>query len=76
MAALRLAVIAGDLLIRATGLRAPIDSQRLLALIENTHFSSAKLTKQGFAHPQSTEDGIADMVRWYREQQGRFNKKG
>lgn len=71
----RLAATVGDLLMRITGGRMPINSQRLHAMIESTHFSAAKLVQRGFVHPQSTEDGIAEMVRWYRKQRISFEKK-
>ena len=51
---------------RLTGGSLPITSARLEALCENADFSPAKLLASGFVHPQTTEEGLAEMVRWYR----------
>lgn len=62
---LRVLASGGDTLTRLTGLRAPIDSHRLSALIETTWFSCDKLVATGFRHPQTTREGLAEMVEWY-----------
>jgi nucleoside-diphosphate-sugar epimerase len=64
---LRLAATVGDLLARAGIDVLPISSSRLEALIETTHFSADKLRASGFVHPQTTEEGIAELVQWYRD---------
>lgn len=56
----------GDAVERLTGRRFPLTSRRLAALLETTHFSSAKLVGTGFTHPIETEAGLAAMVAWYR----------
>jgi len=58
----------GDVLQRMTGRSAPLSSGRLRALLEMTHFSAAKLAAAGFVHPQTTEEGLIELVRWYREE--------
>jgi nucleoside-diphosphate-sugar epimerase len=64
---LRLAATVGDLLARAGIDLLPISSSRLEALIETTHFSADKLRASGFVHPQSTEEGLSELVQWYRD---------
>jgi nucleoside-diphosphate-sugar epimerase len=64
---LRLAATVGDLLARAGIDVLPISSSRLEALIETTHFSADKLRASGFVHPQTTEEGLAELVQWYRD---------
>ena len=64
---LRLAATVGDLLARAGIDVLPISSSRLEALIETTYFSADKLRASGFVHPQTTEEGIAELVQWYRD---------
>jgi nucleoside-diphosphate-sugar epimerase len=63
---LRLAASVGDLFARAGIEVLPISSSRLKALIETTHFSADKLRASGFVHPQTTEEGLAELVQWYR----------
>lgn len=55
----------GDLFVSVTGKSFPLTSTRLKALLENTHFSCKKLESTGFVHPQSTEDGLREMLDWY-----------
>jgi nucleoside-diphosphate-sugar epimerase len=56
----------GDAFLRVTGKNFPLTSSRLEALLETTHFSCEKLLATGFRHPQSTEEGIGEMVAWYK----------
>ena len=63
---LRCGAAMGDAVERLAGLKMPLTSRRLAALLETTHFSSAKLTSTGFTHPVETEAGLAAMVAWYR----------
>jgi nucleoside-diphosphate-sugar epimerase len=62
------AAVGGDLFTRITGKNFPLTSSRLKALLETTHFSSAKLQSTGFVHPQTTRDGLKEMVDWYLTQ--------
>ena len=63
---LRAGAAAGDVVERMTGRKFPLTSRRLAALLEVTHFTSAKLVGTGFTHPVATEAGLAEMVAWYR----------
>lgn len=54
----------GDAFYRVSGRSFPINSSRLDALLEHTHFSCQKLLETGFQHPQSTEEGLGEMVDW------------
>ena len=58
----RLAAGFGDALYAATGKSFPINSSRLRALTESTHFSCEKLLATGFAHPQTTDAGLAELL--------------
>lgn len=60
----RLVARGGDLFERISGHSFPLNSHRLAALLEQTHFTCAKLKAAGFVHPQSTEDGLAQMNWW------------
>lgn len=62
----RVGAFCGDVLTGLTGRAMPLTSQRLTALLQTTHFSSAKLVETGFVHPQATEQGLAEMIDWYR----------
>ena len=68
---LRGGAVVGDAVERVTGRKFPLTSRRLEALLETTHFSSAKLVGTGFTHPLETEAGLAAMVEWYRTRPGR-----
>jgi len=62
--AARLAAWSGDAIHRLVGCNFPINSSRLAALREITHFSPAKLLSVGFRHPQSLDEGLEDLVAW------------
>ncbi len=51
---------------RVTGRSLPLTKSRLRALLETSHFSAQK-----FIHPQSTEQGLEEMITWYRRQGAR-----
>lgn len=59
----RLASWLGDRFYRISARTLPINSQRLEALLEYTHFSADKLLLTGFRHPQDTMEGLEEMVR-------------
>ena len=63
--------LVGDLGTRVTHQSFPLTSARLSALLETTHFSCQKLRNTGFVHPQTTKEGLAEMVEWYRAGKGR-----
>lgn len=62
----RLVATIGDVVERFTGRSVPLSRARLRALTETTHFSCGRLLATGFRHPQSTEEGLAEMVAWHR----------
>lgn len=64
----RAAANLGYILKRLTGKSLPLTPNRLKALTETTHFDGRKLIESGFNHPQSTEEGLREMVTWYRQE--------
>lgn len=67
----RFAAGVAEVLKRGIGIDLPLSRSRLNALLETTHFSSRKLLETGFVHPQTTEQGLAEMVAWYRSMSGK-----
>jgi nucleoside-diphosphate-sugar epimerase len=65
----RSAALFGDVFVRAAGRRFPITSARLESLLETSHFSVDRLLSTGFIHPQTTEEGLAEMVAWFQSRQ-------
>jgi nucleoside-diphosphate-sugar epimerase len=70
--ALLAAVVApvGDVVTQLTGRDFPLTTSRLRAIHETTIFPCDKLVKAGFVHPQSTREGIAEMLAWVRAGSG------
>jgi nucleoside-diphosphate-sugar epimerase len=66
VALLRRAARMSDRLASATGLHLPFSSARLDALCEHADFSPGKLLATGFIHPETPEEGLREMVNWYR----------
>jgi nucleoside-diphosphate-sugar epimerase len=60
----RLLAIFGDLSTAVTGREFPLTSQRLRVMLESTEFPCDRLVAAGFSHPQSTREGLAEMVAW------------
>jgi len=58
----------GDAIERLTGRDFPLTSARLRAIRETTVFPCDRLVAAGFRHPQTTREGIADMVAWAKSQ--------
>ena len=58
----RMLARSGDAFHQLTGRTFPINSSRLAALLESTHFSCAKLLRSGFKHPETTEQGFGEMI--------------
>ena len=56
----------GDLVGTLTGRDFPLTSARLRSIEETSIFPCDKLVAAGFRHPQSTRDGLAEMVAWMR----------
>ena len=57
----------GDAIEAFAGRDFPLTSARLRAIRETTIFPCDKLLAAGFHHPQTTREGIAEMVAWARE---------
>ena len=56
----------GDVIEALSGRDFPLTSARLRAIRETTIFPCDKLLAAGFRHPQTTREGIAEMVAWAR----------
>lgn len=56
----------GDVIERLTGRSFPLSSARLHAIRETTVFPCDRLVNAGFRHPQTTREGLAEMVDWAR----------
>ena len=56
----------GDAIEAVTGRDFPLTSARLRAIRETTIFPCDKLVAAGFRHPQTTREGLAEMVAWTR----------
>jgi UDP-glucose 4-epimerase len=54
----------GDTIEALAGRDFPLTSARLRAIRETTIFPCDKLLAAGFRHPQTTREGIAEMVAW------------
>ncbi|MFM7207151.1 MAG: NAD-dependent epimerase/dehydratase family protein [Planctomycetaceae bacterium] len=59
-----LAAPVGDAVEAVTGRDFPLTSARLRAIRETTIFPCDRLLAAGFRHPQTTRDGLAEMVAW------------
>jgi nucleoside-diphosphate-sugar epimerase len=56
----------GDAVEWLTGRSFPLTSARLRAIRETTMFPCDKLVAAGFRHPQTTREGLDEMVAWAR----------
>jgi UDP-glucose 4-epimerase len=54
----------GDLIENVTGREFPLTTARLRAIRETSVFPCDKLVAAGFAHPQTTREGLAEMLAW------------
>lgn len=63
----RTAAVLGDAFGWMTGRMFPINSPRLEALLEHTHFSCQKLLDSGFRHQQTIEEGLSEMIEWNQQ---------
>ena len=60
--AARLLAPVGDLASLLTGRDMPLTSARLKAIEETSVFPCDKLVAAGFRHPQTTREGLAEMI--------------
>ena len=58
----------GDLIESITGREFPLTTARLRAIRETSVFPCDKLMAAGFAHPQSTREGLSEMLTWLKSQ--------
>ena len=56
----------GDRISRLVGREFPLTRSRLRALREESDFPCDRLVAAGFEHPQSTREGIREMLDWMR----------
>jgi nucleoside-diphosphate-sugar epimerase len=56
----------GDAFETLTDREFPLTTSRLRAIRETSIFPCDKLVAAGFTHPQSTRDGLAEMLAWLR----------
>lgn len=54
----------GDLLTAVTGRGFPLTTDRMRQILATSVFPSNKLMAAGFRHPQTTRQGLADMLEW------------
>ena len=54
----------GDVVERITGRDVPLTTARLRALEETTIFPCDRLLAAGFRHPQTTREGLTEMIAW------------
>jgi hypothetical protein len=52
----------GDLIENVTGRGFPLTTARLRAIRETSVFPCNKLVAAGFAHPQTTREGLAEVL--------------
>jgi len=64
LAVARIAAPCGDLIGMVTGREMPLSSAWLRALGEASDFPPDRLMAEGFVHPQSTREGLAELVAW------------
>lgn len=55
----------GDATAWATGTPMPFSTRRLEVLEPNSWFSCQKLKDAGFIHPQTTHEGLRQMMKWW-----------
>lgn len=66
----RLVAIFGDLATAVTGREFPLTSQRLSVMLAPSEYPCDRLVAAGFRHPQSTREGLAEMVAWMASGEG------
>lgn len=60
----------GDVASLVTGRDFPLTTRRLTEMLAASEFPCTKLEAAGFRHPQSTRQGLEEMVAWLRRQAG------
>jgi UDP-glucose 4-epimerase len=57
----------GDAISAVTGKEFPLTSIRMKQMLATSVFPCSKLTAAGFEHPQTTRQGLAEMLEWMRD---------
>ena len=58
--------LVGDAITAVTGQDFPLTSARMKQMLARSVFPCGKLTAAGFEHPQTTRDGLVEMLKWMR----------
>jgi len=58
--------LVGDAITAVTGQDFPLTSARMKQMLATSVFPCGKLTAAGYAHPQTTQQGLAEMLEWMR----------
>jgi nucleoside-diphosphate-sugar epimerase len=56
--------IVGDAITVVTGKEFPLTSARMKQMLATSVFPCSKLITAGFVHPQTTQQGLAEMLEW------------
>ena len=56
----------GDAVFAVTGREFPLTTARLKQMLAESVFPCTKLMAAGFEHPQTTQQGLAEMIEWMR----------
>jgi nucleoside-diphosphate-sugar epimerase len=58
--------LVGDAITAVTGKDFPLTSTRMKQMLATSVFPCGKLTAAGYEHPQTTQQGLAEMLEWMR----------
>jgi len=58
--------LVGDAITAVTGQDFPLTSARMKQMLARSVFPCGKLTAAGFEHPQTTREGLVEMLKWMR----------
>jgi nucleoside-diphosphate-sugar epimerase len=61
------AALLGDAITAVTGRDFPLTTARMKQMLATSVFSCSKLTAAGFEHPQTTEQGLEEMLEWMKQ---------
>jgi len=60
----------GDLMTAVTGKGFPLTTDRMNQILAASVYPSDKLVAAGFRHPQTTRQGLAEMLEWLKSEAG------
>jgi len=58
--------LVGDAITAVTGQDFPLTSARMKQMLATSVFPCGKLTAAGYEHPQTTQQGLAEMLKWMK----------